>query len=134
MEEDFGKGGFPHDMANIIGVVDGDVEGNRKNNSKGQRADTGASNEAQNVDNGLGSSVEKVKRLYPAGRRNASQVGPLATSNAHLNNPGVPICWDFVSYGGCTRGAKCANAHGNMTLKNMHWAAKCDLTRRGGLR
>ena len=55
-------------------------------------------------------------------------------ANAQTNKAGTAICWDFASHGGCGRGAKRANAHGNMTAKNIHWGVKCELARRGGLR
>ena len=124
------KGGFAHAVAKIVGTFDGSGVGNKKGNAKTQHMDIGESDEVRIEGNSVGASVEKVKRMYPAGKRNTSQARSSDMSNTQLCKSGIPICWDFVSHGGRTRGAKCANSHGNMTPKNIHWAVKCELAHR----
>lgn len=113
MEEDVEKGCFEHDMAKIIGSQDA-PQSSWKQKGRGKANNVGNAGAEE-----IGASVETIKRLYPAGKRNAIQVRSLAMSNAQTIKSGVPICWDFASHAGCAMNAKCANAHGNMSAKTF---------------
>ena len=103
-------------------------------NIKSQPTELGAVGGEHHDASLLGASVAKVNRMYHSGKRNAIQLRPLGLPNTQLNRSRIPICCDFVSHGVCARGEKCASAHGNMTSHNIHWGAKCELARLGGIR
>ena len=88
------------------------------------------------VRNEIGATDEAVKRLYPDGDRNTSEIRPSAMAHAPTDRGGDPTCWDFACHGGCARGggAKCASTHEDITDTNIHRVALFGLARRGGLR
>ena len=77
---------------------------------------------------------EKPKGMYPTGP-NLSAIGrKMGFPHKPLGKRGKVLCYNFSAHSGCAKGGQCLFSQlQRIRPEGLHWTAKYDLARRGGL-